>query len=49
MDDHFDICRVLEMSKFDIARLTCRIRIYHETEGQLEKSVSASQLTRLAE
>ena len=23
MDDHFDICRVFEISKFDIARLTC--------------------------
>ena len=23
MDDHFDICRVLEISNFDIARLTC--------------------------
>ena len=23
MDDHFDICHVFEISKFDIARLTC--------------------------
>ena len=23
MGDHFDICRVFEMSKFDIVRLTC--------------------------
>ena len=23
MDDHFDICREFEISKFDIARLTC--------------------------
>ena len=23
MDDHFDICGVFKMSKFDIARLTC--------------------------
>ena len=23
MDDHFDICCVFEISKFDIARLTC--------------------------
>ena len=23
MDDHFDIARVFEISKFDIARLTC--------------------------
>ena len=23
MDAHFDICRVFEISKFDIARLTC--------------------------
>ena len=23
MDDHLDICRVFEISKFDIARLTC--------------------------
>ena len=23
MDDHFDICGVFEISKFDIARLTC--------------------------
>ena len=23
MDDHYDICRVFEISKFDIARLTC--------------------------
>ena len=22
MDDHFDICRVIEISKYDIARLT---------------------------
>ena len=27
MDDHFDICRVFEISKFDIARLTCIIQI----------------------
>ena len=25
MDDHFDICRVFEISKFDIARLTCTV------------------------
>ena len=24
MDHHFDICRVFEISKFDIARLTCK-------------------------
>ena len=23
MDNHFDICSVFEISKFDIARLTC--------------------------
>ena len=28
MDDHFDICRVFEISKFDIARLTCISDIY---------------------
>ena len=27
MDDHFDICRVFEISKFDIARLTCIVII----------------------
>ena len=28
MDDHFDICRVFEVSKFDIARLTCNKKGY---------------------
>ena len=36
IDDHFDICRVFEISKFDIARLTC-IYIYkprrHKIQG----------------
>ena len=27
MDDHFDICRVFEINKFDIVRLTCKQKI----------------------
>ena len=27
MDDHFDICCVFEISKFDIARLTCTMSL----------------------
>ena len=29
MDDHFDIGRVFEIGKFDIARLTCISLILH--------------------
>ena len=28
MDDHFDICRVFKISKFDIARLTSNLKVY---------------------
>ena len=27
MDDHFDICRVFEINKFDIVWLTCKQKI----------------------
>ena len=30
MDDHFDICRVFKISKFDIARLTCTLKYFIE-------------------
>ena len=36
MDAHFDICLVFEISKFDIARLTCTYNtIFNHTNSQM--------------
>ena len=34
MDDHFDICHVYEISKFDIARLACILLSLMESSGK---------------
>ena len=46
MDDHFDICCVFEISKFDIARLTCikvmkyrKILIIYSTTKETHQSL----------
>ena len=35
MDDHFDICRAFEISKFDIAWLTCTTILCRERNGSI--------------
>ena len=42
MDDHFDIGRVFEIGKFDIARLTCnKFRYYTFKKGNNMRTVKA--------
>ena len=48
MDDHLDICRVFEISKFDIARLTCILYacvllVKHKT---VSKSTASSDISQ---
>ena len=37
MDDHFDIYRVFEISKFDIARLTCFFTVFLKNKNSISK------------
>ena len=39
MDDHFDICHVFEISKFDIARLTCSVNVMKGNNSYIIRGV----------